>query len=65
MHLDRFGDLTHPEHHIGQDQYRYHRDNALEQFLLLLREFAGGFIDEDAERQAQSGGNNHPYPYHA
>ena len=65
MHLDRLGHFAHPEHHIGEDHHRHHRDDAFEQLLLLLRELAGGFIDEDAERQTQRRGDNHADPHRA
>ncbi len=65
MHLDRLGDFTHPEHHVGEDHHRHHRNDTFEQLLLFLRELAGGLIDEDAERQTQRGCDYHADPHRA
>ena len=59
------GDLTHPEHHPGQNHHRNDGDNPLKQLLLFLRELAGGFVDQDTQAQTERRGEEHANPHDA
>lgn len=64
LHLHVTRDFTHPEHHPGEDHHRYHGNDTFEQLLLFLREFTGGFIDQNAQAQTERSGEENPYPHH-
>lgn len=65
LHLHVAGDFTHPEHHPGEDHHRNHGDDPFEKLLFFLREFAGGFIDEDTQAQAERRGKEDANPHDA
>ena len=56
LHFDVARHFTHPENHPGEDHHGNHRHDTFEQFLLFLRKFAGSFINEYTQPQAQRSG---------
>ncbi len=64
LHLDVARHFAHPENHPCQDHHGDDRDDALKQLLLFLRKLAGGFIDDDTEREAERGGEKNADPHH-
>lgn len=63
LHVARH--LAHPEHHPGQDKDRDQRHDALKQLLFTLRKFAGCFVDEDPQAEAQRRREDDPNPHYA
>ncbi|EJL16117.1 hypothetical protein SF660363_1201 [Shigella flexneri 6603-63] len=47
LHFDVARHFAHPENHPGKDHHGDHRHDTFKQFLLFLRKFAGGFVNED------------------
>ena len=65
LHLHVTRDFTHPEHHPGEDHHRNHGHDTFKQLLLFLRELAGGFVNENAQAQAERRGKEYPDPHDA
>ncbi len=53
LHFDIARHFAHPENHPGEDHHSDHCHDTFKQLLFFLWEFAGGFINEDAQAQAQ------------